>query len=186
MRSPYVTRGFTLIELLVVIAIVALLSSVVLASLNSARVKGGDSRRVQEMLEIQKAVEVYNIENGHYPNTNGTWASFDAQSYMNNPIVGTPSAPNLTAALASYIGRVVDPRTAQLNALGGVNAAAGYLYWGTDSDYCIMLFLVPENMNNYKSSFVDYAGSRCGSIVNGQCTGYNSVYIGTGSFAGGC
>jgi prepilin-type N-terminal cleavage/methylation domain-containing protein len=180
------TRGFTLIELLVVIAIIALLSAVVLSSLSAARAKGNDARRSQEMREIQKAVELYNFEYGHYPISNGTWTSFDSANYVNNPITGTPSAPNLTAALAPFIGRIIDPRTATLNALGGVNASAGFLYWGTNDDYCVMLFLTPENMNNYKANQVNYGGSRCGSIVNGQCTGYNSVYVGTGQFAGGC
>ena len=50
------THGFTLIELLVVIAIIGILSSVVLASLNTARQKGRDARRLQDLKSIVTAV----------------------------------------------------------------------------------------------------------------------------------
>ena len=60
-------RGFTLIELLVVIAIIGTLASVVLGSLNAAREKGRDAKRLAEAKEIQKALESYYLDNGTYP-----------------------------------------------------------------------------------------------------------------------
>ena len=59
--------GFTLIELLVVIAIIGILSSVVLASLNSAREKSRDARRVSDIKQVQLALELYFDDNGGYP-----------------------------------------------------------------------------------------------------------------------
>src|SRR5437868_12216788 len=57
--------GFTLIELLVVIAIIGILSSVVLASLSTARNKGSDAKVQGQMASIRNAAEtVYN--NGSY------------------------------------------------------------------------------------------------------------------------
>lgn len=62
-------KGFTLIELLVVIAIIGVLSSVVLASLNSARGKARDARRKQDIVQIQKALELYYDSYGGYPSS---------------------------------------------------------------------------------------------------------------------
>ncbi|MDP3661474.1 MAG: prepilin-type N-terminal cleavage/methylation domain-containing protein [bacterium] len=63
-------RGFTLIELLVVIAIIGILSSVVVASLNGARKKARDARRVDDVKQLQLALELYfdsSVGNGKYP-----------------------------------------------------------------------------------------------------------------------
>ncbi|HEX8994287.1 MAG TPA: prepilin-type N-terminal cleavage/methylation domain-containing protein [Candidatus Paceibacterota bacterium] len=60
-------RGFTLIELLVVVAIIAMLASIILASLNQARTKSRDARRVADVKQIQLALELYYNDNTSYP-----------------------------------------------------------------------------------------------------------------------
>ena len=58
-----------MIELLVVIAIIGVLSTIVLASLNTARAKARDSQRVATVGQIQLALEMYYDSNGKYPAT---------------------------------------------------------------------------------------------------------------------
>ena len=61
------SRGFTLIELLVVIAIIGILASIVLASLDSARKKGRDARRISDIKQLQLALELYYDANSAFP-----------------------------------------------------------------------------------------------------------------------
>lgn len=61
-------KGFTLIELLVVISIIGLLSSVVLASLNTARAKARDAKARGDFSQLQKALTLYYDKYGKYPN----------------------------------------------------------------------------------------------------------------------
>lgn len=77
--APESSRGFTLIELLVVIAIIGLLSSIVLASLNSARAKSRDARRIADLKQLQTALELYyDANSSSYPpaTTQTTSANF--------------------------------------------------------------------------------------------------------------
>lgn len=67
-------KGFTLIELLVVVAIIGILSSVVLASLNTARSKARDAERVSEIRQLKLALELYYDKNGTYPTDVG-WSN---------------------------------------------------------------------------------------------------------------
>ncbi|MEK7082101.1 MAG: prepilin-type N-terminal cleavage/methylation domain-containing protein [Patescibacteria group bacterium] len=70
------SSGFTLIELLVVISIISLLSSIVLTSVNSARAKARDARRIADFKQIQTALELFYDSQGRYPQSPGhaTWS----------------------------------------------------------------------------------------------------------------
>ncbi len=67
--------GFTLIELLVVISIIGLLASVVLVSLNSARQKARNAKRLSQANQLAKAFELFYNDAGGYPTGTGAMGS---------------------------------------------------------------------------------------------------------------
>ncbi len=93
------SRGFTLIELLVVIAIIGILSSVVLASLNVARKKGRDARRIADISQIKTALELYYDANSQYPTT---LAPLTASNYIQ--VVPTDPSTNTAYSYAALQG----------------------------------------------------------------------------------
>src|SRR3989344_186706 len=67
-------EGFTLIELLVVIAIIAILSVIGVALFTSTQAKARDSKRVQDITAISKALEVNYVQGSGYPTAiSSTW-----------------------------------------------------------------------------------------------------------------
>jgi len=79
MRNNYKkSKGFTLIELLVVIAIIGLLASIVLVSLNSARKKARDTKRLSDFRQIRTALEMYYDDNQSYPGVDNQWFDINA------------------------------------------------------------------------------------------------------------
>lgn len=69
-------KGFTLVEMLTVVAIIAILASIVVVNVNSARMRARDGRRISDIEAIAKAMEMYLYREGggtSYPDVSG-WA----------------------------------------------------------------------------------------------------------------
>lgn len=60
-------RGFTLIELLVVISIIGILSTLAVVSLNDARGKARDAKRISDVKQVQTALELFLADRNGYP-----------------------------------------------------------------------------------------------------------------------
>ncbi len=59
-------KGFTLVEIMIVVAIIALLASIAIPNLLTARKSANDAAAKAELQTIQTAIENYAIDNGNY------------------------------------------------------------------------------------------------------------------------
>lgn len=123
-------KGFTLFELLVSISIIGILTALGVVSFSAAQKKARDSRRIQDMDAIQKALESYYSQNNYkYPTTVGG---------------------GLTMLIPANMQSVpADPKAAPYPAysFGGVGGAGAL---GTD--YCVCATLENNTAGNSNAS----------------------------------
>lgn len=116
-------RGFTLIELLVVIAIIGILSSVVLASLTTARTRGTAAAIQNEMSNMRAQAELYYSTNSN---------SYGSASDCSTGLFGTANngLGNLVAGVNSKGG---SPECASNGTAWAAQASYNSTYYCVDS-----------------------------------------------------
>lgn len=134
--------GFTLIELLVVIAIIGLLSTISIVALNSTRSRARDAKRLGDMSQIAKALDMYYNDNGAYPSCGGSSGDKNGGWYT-----------CLQPALSPYMSKLPhDP----------LEKSSGYYYtvaWANNKQGAQLIFFLENTNPNLSSArFSWYAG----------------------------
>lgn len=124
-RKKFLT-GFTLIELLLVIAIIGILSSIISASLSTARAKGADTKTRSQLTSLKQAAEIYYDTNAGY----GIGPSSSCSAGM---FADTASGISNFTNLANYpSGTVLKCNSDGMSYAVSVNLTKG-AYWCVDS-----------------------------------------------------
>ena len=173
MLSHKNNKGFPLIELLVVVAIIGLLSSIVLSSLNNARISARDTRRISDMKNISTALELFYSTYGRYPITagapywDGHWMNF--QTCLET---GVGCGFTISGTYEPVMKDVSnDPSDATPNVSD--NSVTYYFSYNCASNQGYVLRTRLEKTNQILSSDAD---GGYGSAVDGGCDDANRYY----------
>lgn len=162
--KPRKTTGFTLIELLVVIAIIALLTSVILVSVSSSRIKARNAKRLSDITQLASSLALYQNTCNGYPQTGPVKLS-NAVSLFSGTVTncgnhtGTGGNGGL-GVIASATGTVylsqfqaapnpaddgVLPAGSRCSEAIGSNTWNDYVYTSTQTDKFSVTFCISDN-----------------------------------------
>ena len=149
------TQGFTIIELLVVVALLGILSSIVLILLTDARLDARDKRRIADLEQIQKALELNVTEHQVYPK--------ESEGASGNTATNT------------VFRSLIDPYiSGELNDPAGIgNDTFYYVYDGAhvcgNRTYAVLFARQMDKPEN--SNYDQFFTATCGGVLDGEWRG---------------
>lgn len=160
MKSEF-KEGFTLIELLIVVAIIGLIATIASFSFQTSRQRSRDTKRVTDLSQIQKALELgFNQGNGYPVEA----SAIDLGDADHSTLCGKGS---VLAFVADTTGANCDSDKIYMGLVPSdpQSPTTEYEYQGTDSTYCIEATLEVGSGNFSAGTLIaDEA-----SLRNGSC-----------------
>jgi len=153
--------GFTLIELLVVISIISLLSSTVVASVRTARIKAHNAIRLHNFHTLQISLELYHDDYGIYPKTfepgeaflNTYWPPGVRSECFTNPTDWIPGlVPNYIPIL---------PTDPAIDCIIAPSTAHSWYYASDGVNYKLMTHMINAPMSTLLDPFWDGGSDEC-------------------------
>ncbi len=159
-------KGFTLIELLVVISIIGFMATLAIVSLNNARMKAKDTRRIADMKQIKQAFELFYDDHARYPDNSNDGISNSGE------VIGDNDGP-IEIALKSYMSIISgDP------SYNGSTGLDDYFY-SYDPSHCGCDPVISINKFETQAA-VDQFGRQdtsCGGDMHIDTSHYNYCFI---------
>ncbi len=153
--------GFTVVELLIVIVVIAILATITVTTYNGIQKRSRDVARQTDVAAIQKALELYRMDNGRFPMEvpnpgNSTWEISSDPGFLNS--------------LSAYTGNTTykDPQH-------GATGNLGYFYhrFAAGSNGC------PASMGEYYILWVRTMEAQSAPVFKtGSCSGA-TLLVGT-------
>lgn len=119
-KRNYYSTGFTLIELLVVISIIGLLSTMAVISLNNARAKARDAKRLSDVKNMSSTLNVVAIDNN---SVSLVGCVNDNDSTL---LCAGGNPENIDEEFVKYVDPSFDVATANANACQGGGVSCQY------------------------------------------------------------
>jgi prepilin-type N-terminal cleavage/methylation domain-containing protein len=151
--------GFTLVEMAIVILIITIVAAVVTRALPFIADRVRDNKRLYELSNLQRAIEIYHSDTGSYPNT-PSGPGFITFATTNDASLGTLPVP--TQITPQYLPNMVptyfqalpqDPAPGASNNTGC--QALGYnrnIIYISNGDYYKLIFQCASETNDYDST----------------------------------
>lgn len=168
-------QGFTIVELLIVVVVIAILAAITIVSYNGIQDRAYNAKVVAAVDAYTKAVRLYNIQNGRFPDVGptgvtclGRAADFPAsgdwpagvckmESMNNGPAEYTYAVDSLHTDLSTMVSQLPDPKIRE-----ATETYSGTYPWGGSfsgwTKYRGIYYEQTIAANNAKSwAYVEYA-----------------------------